>query len=177
MEKVKKIRNRIQDLLERLLDFADRLHQQAREDGDSFDAAQHRKDAELVSEARKNIWERSNSMNVHSLDNSVRATERANLNHTQITEHSKLLPWLMFTAVFSGLALATSVFCYLSIHDLHERDRDEIVIMKNDLIRFRVQLMSNDALLLREGIKQPSDMWNGPEGNLEYGRKDRPKGK
>jgi len=177
MEAFKRIRDRVQDLLERLLDFGDRLHQQAREEADEFNSAQHRKDAELVSEARKEIWERTNAMNVHHLDSSVRASDRANLNSTQITEHSKLLPWLMVTALFSGFALATSVFCYISIHDLHERDRDEIVIMKNDLIRFRVQLMSNDALLLREGIKQPSDMWYGPEGNLEYGRKERPKEK
>lgn len=177
MEALKRMRDRIQDLLERLLDFGDRLHQQAREEADDFNAAQHRKDAELVSEARKEIWEQTNAMNVHSLDHSVRAAERANLNHTQITEHSKLLPMLMLTTVFSGIGLATSVFCYISIHDLHERDRDELNILKNDVVRLRVQLMSNDALLLREGIKQPGDMYYGPEGNLEYGRKDRPKEK
>lgn len=177
MEKKKRLLDHVQDLLERLLDFGDRLHDRARKESDPEKSYEHRKDAELVNEARKEIWEQTHDMNVHSVDHSVRAAERANLNHTQITEHSKLLPWLMVTAVFSGIGLSTSVFCYISIHDLHERDRDEINIVKNDLIRLRVQLMSNDALLLREGIKQPGDMYYGPEGNLEYGRKDRPKEK
>lgn len=87
----------------------------------------------------------------------------------------KLVPWLMMMAIFSGFALATSVLCYIYLHDVHQADRDEIVVMKNDLIRFRVQLMSRDALMIREGILKEGDMWEGPEANLEYGHKDQPR--
>lgn len=133
-----------------------------------YEAAQKDMAHELEHRQRPNMRD-VDDKSVHG--NSAPISQANNNFH----EHSKLLPWLMVTALFSGFALATSIFCYTSIHDLHERDRDELVIIKNDMIRFRVQLMSNDALLLREGIKQPGDMWYGPEGNLEYGRKDQPR--
>jgi hypothetical protein len=168
MEALKRVRDRIQDLLERLLDFGDRLHQQAREASDDpFYAAQHRKDAELVSEARKEIWEQSNAMTVHSLDNSVRASERANLNSTHIAEGNiKVVPWLVFTAILSGISLAAAIFVMI-----------EFAQMQNNMARMAVHMQSNDALLLRERIIQPGDMWYGPEGNLEYGRQDQPRKK
>jgi len=167
MEAIKRIRDRVQDLLERLLDFGDRLHQQAREEADEFNSAQHRKDAELVSEARKEIWEKSNAMNVHHLDSSVRASERANLNSTQITEGNiKVVPWLVLSAIVSGFSIAISIFVLIRMSQ-----------MENNQARMAVHMMSNDALLLRERIIQPGDMWYGPEGNLEYGRKDQPQKK
>lgn len=75
----------------------------------------------------------------------------------------KLVPWLIFTSILSGFALATSIFMMI-----------EYAQMQNNMARMAVHLMSNDALLLREGLLQPGDQWYGPEGNLEYGRKDRP---
>lgn len=164
MEKIKRLRDHIQDLLERLLDFGDRLHQQAREEPDSFNATQHRKDAELVNEARKEIWEQTHDMNVHSVDHSVRAAERANLNHTQIHEGNiKVVPWLILSAIVSGFSIAISIFVLIRMAQ-----------MENNQARMAVHMMSNDALLLRERLIQPGDMWYGPEGNLEYGRKDQP---
>lgn len=75
----------------------------------------------------------------------------------------KLLPWLMLTAILSGFALAAGIFVLI-----------QFAQMENNQARMAVHLMSNDALLLREGIIQPGDQWAGPEGNLEYGRKDQP---
>ena len=165
MEALKRVRDRIHDLIDRLLDFGDRLHQQAREETDDPQmAAQHRQDAELVSEARKEIWEQSNAMNVHSVDHSVRAAERANLNHTNITEGNiKVVPWLVLSAIVSGFSVAISIFVLIRMAQ-----------MENNQARMAVHMMSNDALLLRERLIQPGDMWYGPEGNLEYGRKDQP---
>lgn len=76
----------------------------------------------------------------------------------------KLVPWLIFTSMLSGFSLATTIFVLI-----------EFAQMQNNMARMAVHIQSNDALLLREGIIQPGDQWAGPEGNLEYGRKDRPK--
>lgn len=75
----------------------------------------------------------------------------------------KLLPWLIFTSILSGFSLASAVFVLI-----------EFAQMQNNMARMGIHLMSNDALLLRERIIQPGDMWYGSEGNLEYGRKDQP---
>jgi len=76
----------------------------------------------------------------------------------------KIVPWLVFTSVLSGISLATAIFMMIQYAQI-----------QNDMARMSVHVMSNDALLLREGILQPGDKWYGPEGNLEYGRKDQPK--
>jgi hypothetical protein len=76
----------------------------------------------------------------------------------------KLIPWLMFTSILSGVSLATAIFLMI-----------EYAQMQNNMARMAIHITSNDALLLREGILQPGDQWAGPEGNLEYGRKDQPK--
>ncbi len=76
----------------------------------------------------------------------------------------KLIPWLMLTSILSGISLTTAIFLMI-----------EYAQMQNNMARMSVHIMSNDALLLRERIIQPGDQWAGPEGNLEYGRKDQPK--
>lgn len=75
----------------------------------------------------------------------------------------KLIPWLVLTAMLSGFSLAVGIFVMI-----------QFAQMENNQARMAVHLMSNDALLLREGIIQPGDQFFGPEGNLEYGRKDQP---
>ena len=80
--------------------------------------------------------------------------------------NTKLLPWLMISAIFSGFALASGIFVMI-----------QFAQMENNMARMSIHIMSNDALLLREGIMQPGDQWAGPEGNLEYGRKDQPRKK
>lgn len=100
----------------------------------------------------------------HSPHHPIDAAAGANVNSNHFTEHSKLLPWMIFTAILSGFTLATSIFLMI-----------EYAQMQNNMARMAVHIMSNDALLLREGIIQPGDQWAGPEGNLEYGRGDQPK--
>jgi len=100
----------------------------------------------------------------------IAATERANLNNTQIHEgNTKLVPWLMIMALFSGFGMAASVFGLLRI----QQQNDSIALIQNEMARMRVHIMSNDALLLREGVMKPGDQYLGPEGNLEYGLKDK----
>jgi hypothetical protein len=101
------------------------------------------------------------------LDNSVHVAERASGARAETHNHegnTKLLPWLIFTSVLSGFSLATAIFVLI-----------EFAQIQNDMARMATHLMSNDALLLRERIIQPGDLYHGPEGNLEYGRKDQPR--
>ena len=72
-------------------------------------------------------------------------------------EHSKLLPWLMLCAILAGFSLAMSVACgvctFWLAHEYHV---------------LQILLQDHDALLIREGLKQPADIAKGPTGNLEF---------
>ncbi len=72
-------------------------------------------------------------------------------------ESNRLLPWLMFTSILSGLAVALSAVAFNG----HLRSIKESK-------QVQVQLMYANAIMLREGLVQPGDMVYGPEGNLEY---------
>lgn len=80
-----------------------------------------------------------------------------NVNTATITEHSKLLPWLMLCAILSGIAVTASIV-------------SGIVAWENikEAKQIQIQLMYANAIMLREGLVQPGDMVYGPEGNLEY---------
>jgi hypothetical protein len=77
------------------------------------------------------------------------------------TEHSKLLPWLMLTAVLSGFAVAFSILTFFYMHDQMLRDQRSYEQM-------RVQVLSQNAILQRQGFIKPGDEWMGPEGNLQF---------
>lgn len=75
---------------------------------------------------------------------------------TQV-ESSKLLPWLMLAAVLSGTSLTGAVAALLLAHYSYEETR-----------QLQIQVMDHNALLIREGLAQPTDEVYGPAGNLEY---------
>jgi len=74
-----------------------------------------------------------------------------------LTETSKLLPWLMMCCLLSGFAcaLATGSIIWAS---MSARETKQL----------QIQVMDQNALLIREGLKQPGDTVYGPAGNLEY---------
>lgn len=74
-------------------------------------------------------------------------------------ESNRLLPWLMFTSILSGLALAFALVA-VSAAWWSAKEYKQV----------QVQLMYANAIMLREGLVQPGDMVYGPEGNLEYKR-------
>lgn len=86
-----------------------------------------------------------------------RVEENANVNRTTITEHSKLLPWLMLCCILSGTAIALSVFSLIWA-GMSARETKQL----------QIQVMDHNALLIREGLAQPTDEMYGPAGNLEY---------
>jgi hypothetical protein len=168
MEAIKRVRDRIQDLLERLLDFGDRLHQQAREESDEFNSAQHRKDAELVSEARKEIWEQTNAMNVHSVDHSVHGNSAPvqTVKTAPQTQTVNISERTLAIIAF-GFAIAAFVVSLWANSD-NTKIRDELLRSERESRVLQQQVMDQSALLLREGIRQPGDLTNGPSGNLDY---------
>lgn len=84
-----------------------------------------------------------------------------------MTETSKLLPWLMLCCVLSALALAFSLFAAASAWWSAKEAK-----------QVQVQLMYQNAIMLREGMIHSGDMVYGPEGNLEYsGKAVKPKEK
>jgi hypothetical protein len=104
-----------------------------------------------------NVGSRTNSP-----DKSIQALPGANVNANHFTEHSKLLPWLMLCCIMSAFAMATSMFATGAVWVLYTKFHVLTVTVDN-----------HDALMLREGIKQPGDIAKGPNGNLEYKRKER----
>lgn len=61
----------------------------------------------------------------------------------QLTETSKLIPWLMLASMFSGMALIASVFCIL------------FVLGSNDTLNERVRLAEREA---RIAVSLTNDM-------------------
>lgn len=142
--------------------WGDHLHETARQQDDPAKANTIRAEAEEAFAARKSLRDQYQGEVVN--DSSTWATGRANAASAAVHEgNTKLVPWLVLTATLSGFSLACGIFVMI-----------QFAQMENNQARMAVHLMSNDALLLREGIIQPGDQWHGPEGNLEYGRKDQP---
>ncbi len=91
----------------------------------------------------------------------VDARGGGNINQNHFTEHSKLLPWLMMCAVMSGFSMAMSAAAIGAAWVMYTKFHVLTVTVDN-----------HDALMLREGIKQPGDIAKGPNGNLEHRRKE-----
>lgn len=134
MDKLKRLRGRLESLLDRLLDFGDRLHQQAREESDAFNANSLRADAELVHEARKEIWERHQGDTVkHFSDDSVHG------NHApvQITRFS--LPKdarEIIVSVVMAVAVLTSLVLWSKLHDAEKDIQTQIWLRDDALTKF-----------------------------------------
>jgi hypothetical protein len=154
--------------IEALLKAGDEEHEFGRISSGA-QAEEHRAQAEEFHAAKSDLWtaqhkpEGQPDMNQGSI---VSAPHSSGANAAVHEGNIKLVPWLVLTAILSGFSLATGIFVMI-----------QFAQMENNQARMAVHLMSNDALLLREGIIQPGDQWAGPEGNLEYGRKDQPRKK
>jgi hypothetical protein len=84
---------------------------------------------------------------------------RAEANHYE--GNTKLLPWLMLTCILSGFSVAVATMTFFYLHDQMLRDQRSFEQM-------RVQVLSQNAILLREGFIKPGDEWMGPESNLQF---------
>ena len=65
------------------------------------------------------------------------------------------------TSILAGFSIAFSVLTFFYLHDQMLRDQRSSEQM-------RVQVLSQNAILQREGFIKPGDEWMGPEGNLQF---------
>jgi hypothetical protein len=72
------------------------------------------------------------------------------------------------TSILAGFSLAFSILTFFYLHDQMLRDQRSFEQM-------RVQILSQNAILQREGFIKPGDEWMGPEGNLQFNPKLRSK--
>lgn len=95
--------------------------------------------------------------NTHSSPGAVRADLRDSQGSSsaQIIESSKLLPWLMLCCLLSAFALATSLFVVLGYQAQMARTERETRLLS-------LQVQDQSAIMIREGLKQPGDLANGP---------------
>lgn len=75
-------------------------------------------------------------------------------------ESSRLLPWLMISFGVACLSIAFSVFCLIQ---LSKAEREFRLV--------QIQVQDQSAIMIREGLKQPGDLANGPGGNVDYHRR------
>lgn len=75
-------------------------------------------------------------------------------------ESGKLLPWLLLSTLLSAASIMGSVWA------LYESSRAAV-----ETRLLEQQMMDTNALLVREGLRVPSDHSNGPSGNIQYERR------
>lgn len=68
----------------------------------------------------------------------------------------KLLPYLLLACLLSGAAIAVSIFAFWEMSHLERESR----LMQQ-------QLMDTEALMVREGLRRPGDLSNGPAANFK----------
>lgn len=100
-------------------------------------------------------------------DQSVYAEEGSNVNRTHIEITDRTLSTVAF-----GFAIAAFVVSLWAVSD-NNKIRDELLRSERESRVLQQQVMDQSALLLREGIRQPGDLTNGPAGNLSYHRKEK----
>jgi hypothetical protein len=91
-------------------------------------------------------------------DRSVRASERANMN---IARQHVTVPPQTLAVVFATVAL---VVAFMSILLVFKYEREYRLLQKD--------IEDQNAILLREGLRQPGDASRGASGNLQYQPKE-----
>lgn len=115
---------------------------------------------------RMNIGSRTNSP-----DRSIVAERGASVSRTDIEISERTLSVVALT-----LAVAAFVIAFITMQHASESKQDlqrEVDRLVREARQVQIQVMDQNALLIREGLKQPTDTTYGPAGNLEY----KPKGK
>lgn len=92
----------------------------------------------------------------HSPDSpSVDQSDSQSSSSAMIVESSKLLPWLMLCCLMSAFSLATSLFVVLGYQAQMQRTERETRLLS-------LQVQDQSAIMIREGLKRPEDLANGP---------------
>jgi hypothetical protein len=100
-------------------------------------------------DAPDSIRTQSPGTNVDQRDSAGSAT-------AMIVDNSKLLPWFVVSYFISGVAISISMLMYFQ----YEKTEREFRILQ-------LVVEDGNAILIREGLKQPTDTNHGP-GNYQY---------
>lgn len=74
-----------------------------------------------------------------------------------IIESSRLLPWLVVLAIMCGVSISFSCFTFY-----------QLIRTQRTYDLLDLQLRDQNAILIREGLKQPTDLAHGPACNYQY---------
>lgn len=74
---------------------------------------------------------------------------------------TKLVPWMMLTCILAAFAMAFSLMTFFYLHD-------QMLSTQRSAELMRIQVLSQNAIMLRQGFIKPGDEWDGPEGNLQF---------
>ena len=79
---------------------------------------------------------------------------------------------IILLSAFAGLALGVSIFTAVAVFQERAAFKADVMAqMRKNEMETRLlmqQVMDTNALLVREGLRKPSDFSNGPAGNLQY---------
>jgi hypothetical protein len=99
-------------------------------------------------------------------DDSVHASESAHVNINRFEFSERALS--IIALVFSTAAFMLSIWAiteYSMSRNEYARETDKLI---HEVRQLQIQVMDHNALLIREGLSQPTDEAYGPAGNLEY---------
>ncbi len=159
----------IRKALEAFLMAGDIEHQRAR-DSTGEQAKRHRAEAEDFYAAKKDFWESVHALDPPREDRSIRENS-APVQVTRVAQKVDISERTLSIIAF-GFAIGAFVIALWANVD-NGKLRDEVLKSERESRVLQQQVMDQSALLLREGIRQPGDLNNGPAGNLGYQRKEK----
>jgi len=159
--------------IEALLKAGDDEHEKARHSSGAL-ATEHRAEAEEFHAAKADLWAAQHKQeqpmkncsddSVHGNSAPVQSVRGAPQTQTvHITEKA-------LTIIAFGFSIAAFVVALWANSD-NTKIREELLRSERESRVLQQQVMDQSALLLREGLRQPDDLNNGPAGNLNYHRK------
>lgn len=77
---------------------------------------------------------------------------------------SKIAAWVLVYLVVSSIVIGIGVVMAVNMTIEWRESATETRLLEQ-------QIMDMNALMVREGLRQPSDHSNGPAGNIQYERK------
>jgi len=176
--------------IEALLKAGDDEHDRARVSSGA-QANEHRAEAEEFHAAKADLWaaqHRQERTMKNCSDDSVHGNS-APVQVTKVAPHVQKVEISERTLSIIAFGFSTAAIVsvlWVSSGQSHEIDRSreeqmrETNRLREEVLKFeresrvlQQQVMDQSALLLREGLRQPDDLINGPAGNLNYRRKEK----
>lgn len=68
---------------------------------------------------------------------------------------------MMLTCILAAFALSFALLSFFYLHD-------QMLTTQRSFEQMRIQTLSQNAIMLRQGFIKPGDEWMGPEGNLQF---------